>query len=162
GMLDAEAIRQGKIFGCAELGSAGTLTPSSCGWTRRAVFNILRHFEMLDTDFTPISWKNKYDRTFISLTEMEQTIASPGNGIFRPKKIVGESVLSGEKIGTLLKLFDPEPSVEPIFSDRVGYIYTIASGRPVKPGDMLAVIAEEQTGRILKSPKANFVSEAGS
>lgn len=143
GMLDGEALRQGKVFGCAELGSAATLTVESLANSRTAVMNILCHLGMLESDFRAITWTKSVERLYLRLEDERRILHSPVSGFFLPRCGVGDRVEPGDPIGDLIMV---PTSKEPVTirSPGGGVVYVLAGGGPVATRQQLAVVAEER------------------
>lgn len=148
GMIDVEATRQGKIFGCAELGSVGASTPASVEWTKSAIRNLLRHFNLLDGLPETIVWRGSSKRHVITLTESVQTVIAHSCGLFRPTVSVGDSVFSGDVLGLLCPVLEPNQQEIEVKAPCDGFVYALGAGRSMEKGDLLATL-----GRLVPGTK---------
>lgn len=143
GMIDVEAVSQGKVFGCAELGGGGMLRAETLSIAAAGVRNLLRHFGMLRGAPERERWRESAEQSLLRVDERRRFVVAETPGVFRPVCEAGDPVRAGECIGLHLPLgFDPAASPCQLLAPVGGVLYLRAAGGPFAAGDTLAIIAE--------------------
>jgi N2-acetyl-L-2,4-diaminobutanoate deacetylase len=140
GMIDREVERQGKLFGCAELGGAAMLSPESLAIARHGVLNIMAHLGIINSSRAAATPGQRLLRAI----EAARHVQAPLDGFFVPRAELGDPLAAGALVA---ELYDPSldstASALPIVTPHSGILYLRATGGPVRRGDVVAIIAEE-------------------
>lgn len=156
-MLDGEVERQGKIFGCVELGSVASLRGETLDIGRRGIANLLRHLGMLRD--AAAATAPEFRSRLLTALEGDHEVRAAHDGYFVPGSEIGDVVSRGDRIGILQSPLDLDRLPFAVRAPRPGVVYIRAAGGPVRAGDTLAVIADaaehaQQIGTRLDLPES--------
>jgi predicted deacylase len=131
---DATALSLGKPAMTTESGQRGLTSSHWTGIAERGVWNLLRHFEMIEgknKDTLPVIWLENYE-----------VITSPQTGIFKPLVKDGYVVAEGSVLGVLTDFFGNKTAdIKAPFKGVVNYIIVTP---PVSKGEPVAMISKLQ------------------
>lgn len=141
-MLDYAAERQGKVFGCVEMGSFGSITPTTLRITRTGVENILVHAGLVRSS-PPAAAAGQLPATrALAAMHADCHLVAPADGLFVPALHLGDAIAAGGTIGELIDVHAPLQPPMPLVCARGGEVYVVHSGGPVRRGDLIATIAQ--------------------
>lgn len=140
-MLDGAAEDQGKVFGCVELGSFGSLTPQTAAIGRAGLHSLMRHIGMIDAAaVNRVQWRWSESRFFHA--KADAVVVSNRSGYFIPGVSVGDTVEPGGALGVLTSLDDMQ-TIDQTFVVRTGgTVFVLSAGGPVTEGQLVAAMAE--------------------
>ena len=134
---DQTALSRGKPAITTETGRLGSNDPAWVSLAERGVWNLLRHFEMVEGEVAraaAVVWLERYE-----------VIRSPVTGIFRAAIHEGYAVAEGGLLGTLVDFFgDPIQEVRAPFAGIVNYVVATP---PVREGEPLAMVSRIREGQ---------------
>lgn len=139
GLLDYAVERLGKIFLCAELGSAGTLSPRVLKIAETGVWNLLKHFKIIEGD--PIYRQEKSRLMEVPEPANYHTALTPG--IYESFFELGEWVEEGQPVGQIHFIENPGRPPEMILAQRAGALLCTRGPGYVETGDCVAVVAQD-------------------
>jgi N-alpha-acetyl-L-2,4-diaminobutyrate deacetylase len=141
GLLDYTVERMGKIFLCAELGSAGTLSPHVMKITDVGVRNLLVHFGIIEGSIITREAQNLAPSRLMEVPEPEYYHIAMANGIYESFYALGDWLEAGSPVGQIhfVENFAWEP--QPIIAQRSGMLLCTRGPGFVEIGDNVAVIA---------------------
>lgn len=151
GMLDVEAVRQGKVFGCAELGGAGMTTNESVERTLSIIRNFLRYARVSPGECEPVFWRGETQQRWLCVKERDRHVLAPKAGLFDSIVEVGDVVEADDLLGCFFPSSDDALTSVKIVAPYAGFIYERAAGGTVMAGDVLAVIGEPMPGALRAS-----------
>ncbi|MEO0398125.1 MAG: succinylglutamate desuccinylase/aspartoacylase family protein [Pseudomonadota bacterium] len=143
GMFDAEAMRQGKVFGCAELGGGGELTAESFKITQTAVRNLLRYTGSLSGEQESILWRGSTTQRYVRQDADELFVETPIAGLFIPERSIGDTVHKGDVVGRIVSTEDSNPKTHTVKASTDGYIYFLSAGGHVEEGREVVALARD-------------------
>lgn len=151
GLLDYAVERMGKIFLCAELGSAGTLSPQVMKIADTGVENLLKHFNLIEGEIVTRQAQGHSPSRLMEVPEPANYHIAMANGIYESFYGLGDSLESGEPVGQIhfVENIDREPQV--IIAQRSGMLLCTRGPGKVEIGDCVAVLARD-----LESPESLF------
>ncbi len=134
---DMTALHHGKPAITTETGSLGSVDEMWVNLAERGVWNLLRHFAMVEgaVEVTgPVVWLERYE-----------VIASPSTGMFSPAVHEGYAVAEGGLLGTVTDLFgDQAHEIRAPFAGIVNYVLGTP---PVSEGEPLAMVSRVKEGK---------------
>lgn len=144
GLLDYAVERMGKLFLNAELGGAGTLSPSSLRIAERGVRNLLKHFEVLEGEIVREAATGQPGSRVMEVSGEDCYHFSPAAGIYESRLELSEEVEQGGLVGRIHRVTDLEsPPLEVRAQGAGTLIVTRGPGR-VEHGDTVAVLAQDR------------------
>ena len=143
GLLDYAVEGMGKIFLCAELGSAGTLSPEVVKMTDTGVRNLLKHFKIIAGDILTRESQGLSASRLMEVPEPANYHVALDNGIYESFYKLGEWVETGQSVGQIhfIENFSRDP--EPIIARRSGLLLCTRGPGFVDVGDCVAVVARD-------------------
>ena len=145
-MLDGEAARQGKVFGCVELGSFGSIGRDVLEIGRRGIHNVLVDAGIVaGPSRSPLHWKWNAPRFFVAL-DADHEVRAPASGYLVPNVEIGDQVDVGTVIGEIVDLGSPAIPSLTISAHRSGLVYIRAAGGPVTTGMSIVTLIDEVSG----------------
>jgi len=143
GLLTDEAEAEGKVTLGGEFGGGETTDRHGVRHAYEGVFNILRHYGLMDGQVKPIRPAGSHEPRLIRADKLEQYSPCPRDGVWEPVLEPGNAVNAGDLIGRLHDFSDHSAQPLEIRSPAAGYIGMMhLSARPRK-GQTLFVIADE-------------------
>lgn len=138
-MFDGEVERQGKIFGCAEIGSFGAIGTSTLSIGRRGLRNLLMHLGSLDG----LPDATRPDRRLLVALDEDHILAMPDTGYFVPSVDLGAEVSKGDIVGEIVDLSRPQHAPTQLHAQRDGLVFIRAAGGYMAAGRHVMTIVEE-------------------
>ncbi len=158
GMFDTYVEAQGKLFGCAELGGAGRLTPETLDISKRGIWNVLAHLDMAKQPEWMISQQQKH-RAGLFFGPAHGEAATPISGFYEPIRAVGEKVLKGDVFGLIQNHASPLEDPIEVTAPADGMLFVNCVGGHVHSGDGLGqVIVEARDADHLYDISNQYVS----
>ncbi|HUG65881.1 MAG TPA: succinylglutamate desuccinylase/aspartoacylase family protein [Gaiellaceae bacterium] len=143
GLLVGEAERQGKTVVSTELGGGGHVTAAIHQLAASGVRNVLRQFGALIGDVEIRQSLGRPEPTILRATDLEDYLLAPASGLFETLVELGEHVDSGQTVGVIHFLDDPERSPEPVVATSSGVVCVIRAIATTDQGDNVVVIGHE-------------------
>lgn len=141
GLLDYTVERMGKIFLCAELGSAGTLSANVVKTTDVGVRNLLKHFKLIEGEVITREAQGLPASRMMEVPEPENYHLALAEGIYESFFELGEWVEAGAPLGQIHFVQQISREPEPIVAQRPGMLLCTRGPGFVEIGDCVAVIA---------------------
>lgn len=142
-MWDAQVAAAGKVFLTAELGAAARLTPESSAVAWRAVQNAIRHLGHVPGALMPFeTWRHWKAPRLLRAPSGENFVTLPHDGYFVPVVEPGAEIEAGQRLGTLLDVFDPNGAVTEIAAYTAGLLFSISTGGFVTASTWWTIIGE--------------------
>ncbi len=143
GLLTDEAEAEGKVTIGGEFGGGESTSRSGVRHAYEGVWNVLRHYGMVEGPVTPIRPAGSPAPTLIRADKLEQYKPCPRDGVWEPVVDPGDAIKAGELVGRLHDFADHSAPPLEIRSPADGYIAMMhLSARPRK-GQTLFVVADE-------------------
>ena len=143
GLLTDEAEALGKISIGGEFGTGETADPAGIRHAYEGVWNVLRHYGLLDEPVRPIRPAGAPAPKLVAAAELSAYVPCPRDGVWEPLAELGAKVEPGDLLGRLHDFSDHAEAPLEIRADRAGYLLMMhRSARPLK-GQTLFVIAQE-------------------
>lgn len=143
GLLTDEAEALGKISIGGEFGTGETADPAGIRHAYEGVWNVLRHYGLIDEPVRPIRAAGAPAPKLVSAAELSAYVPCPRDGVWEPLAELGAAVEPGDLLGRLHDFSDHAEAPLEIRADRTGYLLMMhRSARPLK-GQTLFVIAQE-------------------
>lgn len=130
------ALTRGKPGITTETGQMGTNDQVWVEMAERGVWNILRHFEMVEGEVEApqaIVWLDRYE-----------VLRSPVTGIFRPAVRDGYVVAEGAVLGTLLDFFGNR--LQEVHAPFPGVVNYVIGTPPISEGEPVAMVSHIKPG----------------
>ena len=146
GLLDYAVERMGKIFLCAELGSAGTLAPQPLKIAEIGIRNLLKHFKIIAGEIISRESQGLPAPKLMEVPEPENYHTALANGIYESFVELGDWVEAGRPIGQIHFIQHPTSQPQTIIAQRPGMLLCSRGPGQVEIGDCVAVVAREVEG----------------
>ena len=143
GLLDYAVERMGKIFLCAELGSAGTLSPQAIKITDVGVHNLLVHFGLIEGEVVTRESQGLSPGRLMEVPAPENYHTAMANGIYESFYELGDWVEAGEPVGQIHFVENIAWAPQPIIAQRSGMLLCTRGPGFVEIGDSVAVVAHD-------------------
>jgi len=143
GLLDYAVERMGKIFLCAELGSAGTLSPQVVKITNVGVRNLLVHFGIIEGEVVIRESQGLSPSRLMEVPEPENYHMAMANGIYESFYELGDWVEAGNPIGQIHFVENIAWEPQSIIAQRSGMLLCTRGPGFVELGDSVAVVARD-------------------
>ena len=153
-MMDGAAELQGKVFGCAEIGSLGAITPTSLAIARNGVARLMAHCGLQAAPSDGL--RRRPETKLLAAMVSDCMLRAEEDGVFVPALHLGDGVGRDGLVGRLLHLDDATRKPMTIRSKLAGEVYVIHAGGPLRRGDAIATIAQpvdESALRALTRPE---------
>lgn len=146
GLLDYAVERMGKIFLCAEVGSAGTLSPKVVKLTDTGVWNLLKHFGLIEGEIITRQAQGLPPSRLMEVPGAENYHVAPAGGIYESFFELGDWIEVGQPIGQIHfpERLSGEP--QPIIAQQPGMLLCTRGPGFVEIGDSVAVVAQDLEG----------------
>jgi len=141
GLLDYAVERMGKIFLCAELGSAGTLSPQVIKITDVGIHNLLVHFDLIEGEVVTRESQGLSPGRLMEVPEPENYHMAMANGIYESFYELGDWVEAGSPVGQIHFVENIAWEPQPIITQRSGMLLCTRGPGFVEIGDSVAVVA---------------------
>ncbi len=139
GLLDYAVERMGKIFLCAEIGGAATLTPSTVWLAEIGVWNLLKHFGLVEGE--PV--KRQEGSRLMEVPGPDYYHTALSNGIYETLFELGDWVEAGQTIGQIHFVENITREPETIIAKQSGMLLCTRGPGHVELGDCVAVVARD-------------------
>jgi N-alpha-acetyl-L-2,4-diaminobutyrate deacetylase len=141
GLLDYAVERMGKVFLCAELGSAGTLSPETLEITEVGTRNILRHFGVIDGEPITRQERGASPTRVMEMPDPDCYHMALSPGIYESFLELGDWAQAAEPLGQIHNVQRPgeEPAV--VLAQRDGMPVGRRGPGYVEVGDTVAALA---------------------
>jgi N-alpha-acetyl-L-2,4-diaminobutyrate deacetylase len=146
GLLDYAVERMGKLFLCAELGSAGTLSPQVATIAEVGVRNLLKHFNLIEGDITTRESLGLPPSRLMEVPEPQNYHIVMANGIYESFCALGDWIEAGQPLGQLHFVDNISLEPQPIIAQRSGTLLCTRGPGHAEIGDCVAVVARELEG----------------
>ncbi len=143
GLLDYAVERMGKIFLCAELGSAGTLSPQVVKISDLGIRNLLVHFGIIEGEVATRESQGLSPSRLMEVPEPENYHIAIANGIYESFYELGDWVETGQPVGQIHFVENIASEPQPISAQRSGMLLCTRGPGYVEIGDSVAVIARD-------------------
>jgi len=143
GLLDYAVERMGKIFLCAELGSAGTLSPQVVKITEVGVRNLLKHFNLITGNIITRAAQGLPPSRLMEVPEPDYYHTAMANGLYESFYELGESIEAGQSIGQIHFLENVSWQPQIITAQKDGMLLCTRGPGHVEIGDCVAVLAQD-------------------
>lgn len=143
GLLDYAVERMGKIFLCAEVGSAGTLSPTVVKMTDTGVRNLLKHFGMLEGEITTREARGLPPSRLMEVPRAENYHIATAGGIYESLFELGDWVDADRQIGQIHFPENLSWEPQPIIAQTSGILLCTRGPGYVEIGDSVAVLAQD-------------------
>jgi N-alpha-acetyl-L-2,4-diaminobutyrate deacetylase len=143
GLLDYAVERMGKIFLCAELGSAATLSPRVVKLTDVGVRNLLVHFGLIEGEVVTRESQELSPSRLMEVPEPENYHMAMANGIYESFHELGDWIEVGDPIGQIHFIENITWEPQPIIAQRPGMLLCTRGPGIVEIGDSVAVVARD-------------------
>lgn len=143
GLLDYAVERMGKIFLCAELGSAGMLSSQVVKLTDVGVRNLLKHFNIIKGKIVTRQARELPASRLMEVPEPANYHTVMANGIYESFFELGDWLEVGQPIGQVHFLENHTWDPQPIIAQRSGMLLCTRGPGQVEIGDCVAVVARE-------------------
>lgn len=143
GLLDYAVESLGKVFLWTELGGGGRVTSTSVKIAETGVYNILKHFEVLDGKITTRESQKLTPSRMMEAPDPENYHRAVVSGIYEPFHDLNHKVKKGDPVGQVHFLEQPLRKPEIVVAQRSGHIIGVRSPGDVVAGDCVAFIASE-------------------
>lgn len=143
GLLDYAVERMGKIFLCAEVGSAGTLSPKVMKLTDVGVRNMLKHFGILEGEMITREAQGLPPSRLMEVPGAKNYHIAIAGGIYESFFELGDWIEANHTIGQIHfpENFTWEP--QPIIAQTSGVLLCTRGPGFVEIGDSVAVLAQD-------------------
>ncbi|MEO0569691.1 MAG: succinylglutamate desuccinylase/aspartoacylase family protein [Pseudomonadota bacterium] len=142
GMFDEAVENAGKIFCCAELGGAQTVSTETLRIAREGVYNALRYFDLIEGDPHPAGWHRWNGVRSIQLPDESYFSYAMHDGLYEPLYDLGDEISPGDGLGRVHFTQEPERSPVMIRAKQAGILFSRHSFGLVKAGDDVAAVAK--------------------
>ena len=143
GLLDYTVERMGKIFLCAELGSAGTLSAQVVKITDLGLRNLLKHFKLVEGEIMTREAQGLSPSRLMEVPEPENYHPALANGIYESFYELGDWVEAGSPLGQIHFIQNIAWAPEPVIAQRAGMLLCTRGPGFVEIGDCVAVVARD-------------------
>ncbi|MFQ5613715.1 MAG: succinylglutamate desuccinylase/aspartoacylase family protein [Anaerolineae bacterium] len=143
GLLDYAVERMGKIFLCAELGSAGTLSPQVIKITDVGVRNLLVHFGIIEGEVVTRESQGLSPSRLMEVPEPENYHMALADGIYESFYELGAWVEAGDPLGQIHFIENIAREPQLIIAQRSGMLLCTRGPGFVEIGDCVAVVARD-------------------
>jgi ectoine utilization protein EutE len=143
GLLDYAVEGMGKLFLCAELGSAGTLSPQVVRITDVGVRNLLKHFKLIEGEIATREAQGLSPSRLMEVPEPENYHLAMADGIYESFYELGEWVEAGKPMGQIHFIQNLTWEPQPIIGQRSGMLLCTRGPGFVEIGDSVAVVARD-------------------
>lgn len=143
GLLDYAVERMGKIFLCAELGSAGTLSPQVVKIAEVGVRNLLVHFGLIEGELLTRESQGLPPSRVMEVPEPENYHLAMANGIYESFYELDDWVKAGSPVGQIHFVENIAWEPQPIIAQRSGMLLCTRGPGFVEIGDSVAVVARD-------------------
>ncbi len=131
----------GKVFLCAELGSAGTLSPQTVKITDIGVYNLLKHFNIIEGEIVTREAQGLSPSRLMEVPEPENYHMALAHGIYESFYELGAWVEAGKPVGQIHFVENIAWDPQPIMAQRSGMLLCTRGPGFVEIGDCVAVVA---------------------
>ncbi len=142
GLLDAEAIAAGKVFGCGEFGGGGALRPATGAVARACVRNLLSHLGVLTPGAGPQAWGPVKSTMKLLVEGSDYYFFAPQPGFYEPLCECGAEISEKQPVGNLYDVEEPWRAPHPVLAGRAGRLYAQHVGGWVEAHSLLGVFAD--------------------
>lgn len=143
GLLDYAVERLGKIFLCAELGGAGTLSPHPLKIAERGIQNLLKHFNIIAGEPVTHQVQGLPASQLMEVPGPENYHIALVNGIYESFLELGDRIEAGQPLGQIHFVEYPTREPQTIMARRPGMLLCTRGPGHVEIGDCVAVIARD-------------------
>lgn len=143
GLLDYEVESRGKIFLCPELGSAGVLEPETLSIAESGVWNVLKHFGLLEGGHVANSVPGLTENMLIEVPDPSHYYVANSGGIYEPFVTLGGTVHEGQPLGQVHDLDNFIRIPEIVTAGQPGVLLGRRAPGITEVGDCVAVIARQ-------------------
>lgn len=141
GLLDYAVESLGKVFLWTELGGGGRVTSTSVKIATTGVYNILKHFGVLEGKITTREDLKLAPSRLMEAPDPENYHRAVVSGIYEPFHDLNQKVKKGDAIGQVHFIEQPLRDPEVVYAQRSGYIIGVRSPGDVEAGDCVAFVA---------------------
>lgn len=141
GMFDVTVENMDKIFICAELGGAGTLSPETMHVTETGISNVLKHFGLIEGKPAASGWSRWKDSRTFEVPGGECYSVAMAEGIYEPIAELGDTVEAGQALGQVHFPDAPERDPMQVKACTSGIVFCRHAAGQVYKRDNVAVIA---------------------
>jgi N-alpha-acetyl-L-2,4-diaminobutyrate deacetylase len=143
GLLDYAVERLGKIFLCAELGSAGTLSPQALSIAEVGIRNLLIHFGLIGGEIVNRAGQGLPPNRLMEVPGPDNYHTAMANGIYESFYELGGWVEVGQPVGQIHFVEHIGRAPEPIMARQSGMLLCTRGPGFTELGDCVAVVARE-------------------
>ncbi|MCB0209939.1 MAG: succinylglutamate desuccinylase/aspartoacylase family protein, partial [Anaerolineae bacterium] len=143
GLLDYAVERMGKIFLCAEVGSAGTLSPTVVKMADTGVRNMLKHFGMLEGEIITREAQGLPPSRLMEVPRAENYHIATAGGIYETFFELGDWIDADQQIGQIHFPENLSWEPQPIIAQTSGVLLCTRGPGYVEIGDSVAVLAQD-------------------
>jgi N-alpha-acetyl-L-2,4-diaminobutyrate deacetylase len=145
GLLDYVVEGMGKVFLCGELGGAGRLSPSSLRIAETGVWNLLKHFGILDGQPVTREASGLPATRLLEVPGAECYALASADGIYESFLELGDEVQADQAVGQIHFPRDPARPPETLRLPPAGTLLSTRAPGFVERGDTVAVVARDFT-----------------
>ncbi len=138
GLLDYAVEKMGKIFLCGELGSAGTLRPEPLQIAEQGIWNLLKHFQMVEGEITYRQPANR----LMEVPDADFYHTALSNGLYETCFNLGDWVEAGQPVGQIHFVENLSQPSHPVIAQQSGLLLCTRGPGHVEIGDCVAVLAQ--------------------
>ena len=139
GLLDYAVEAMGKIFLCAEIGGAATLTPRTLQLAETGVWNLLKHFKLVEGELV----KRPKGSRMMEVPGPDYYHTALSTGIYETQFELGDQIEPGQTIGQIHFVENISREPETIIAKQAGMLLCTRGPGYVELGDCVAVIARD-------------------
>lgn len=147
GLLDYEVESRGKVFLCPELGGSGTLEPYTLKIAEQGVRNVLRHMNIMAGEPSEVDVPVIASSQLIEVPDPDHYYLARISGIFEPCVRLGDEVATGQRLGQIHTLDDPERDPYQVIAVQDGIVLGRRGPGVTTRGDNVALVA-----RVIEEP----------
>jgi predicted deacylase len=141
GLLDYAVERAGKVFLCAEVGGAGTLTPETASIMETGVDNLLKHFGLIEGQALRREERGLAPVQIMEIPDAAFYHAAMSAGIYESFYELGDHVDADRPLGQIHFVQYPQREAEMVVTQRSGMLVGSRGPGRVAMGDVVGVVA---------------------
>lgn len=145
GLLTEQAEKMGKITIGGEFGFGASTNYSGVRWAYGGIKNVMKYYHLILGDIKPLLLSEYERQRLVSNTDIDTYVSAPVSGISEPLVAMGSLVRKGQPV---TRIHDFERLTESgceICADKDGYVIARRFRSQTQQGDMVMVIASEQS-----------------
>jgi N-alpha-acetyl-L-2,4-diaminobutyrate deacetylase len=139
--LSAVFTQAGKPTFTCELAGAGRVTPTAVKIGERGCRNLLKHFQVLQSEITNNEETPDSDSKLVTIEDTECYIQAPDDGLYEPFIDLNDDISKGQTIGQVHYPQHHEKAPWEVVSNRNGFLICKRPPGKVVRGDNIAIIA---------------------